>query len=111
MSASDCAVICEQLYDKAVSAIVGLPPTEQNGKIDGHLPQIRKDYERTFCAAAITSICVCLFRVLWLLTVVSRFHTLEALMLCYPISWILASFTFYITYRKGNWLKGQTLHA
>lgn len=60
---------------------------------------------------AITSICVCLFRVLWLLTVVSRFHTLEALMLCYPISWILASFTFYITYRKGNWLKGQTLHA
>ena len=60
---------------------------------------------------AITSICVCLFRVLWLMTVVSRFHTLEMLLLCYPISWILASFTFYITYRKGNWLKGQTRHT
>jgi len=29
----------------------------------------------------ITCICVCLFRVLWLFTVVSRFHTLEMLML------------------------------
>lgn len=53
----------------------------------------------------ITSICVCLFRVLWLLTVVSRFHTLENLLLCYPISWCLAATAFFITYRRGNWLK------
>ena len=52
----------------------------------------------------ITSVCVCLFRVLWLMTVVSRFHTLEALMLCYPISWILAAVTFFAVYRKGRWL-------
>ena len=55
----------------------------------------------------ITSVCVCLFRVLWLFTVVSRFHTLEMLMLCYPISWILADIAFLITYRRGNWLKKQ----
>ena len=59
---------------------------------------------------AITSICVCLFRVLWLLVVVSRFHTLEMLMLCYPISWILADIAFLITYLRGNWLRKQTLH-
>lgn len=57
---------------------------------------------------AITSVCVCLFRVLWLLAVVSRFHTLEMLMLCYPISWILADIAFVITYRRGNWLRKQS---
>ena len=54
---------------------------------------------------AITGICACAFRVLWLFTVVSRFHTLEVLMMCYPISWILADITFLITYRRGRWLK------
>ena len=56
---------------------------------------------------AITSICVCVFRVLWLFLVVSRFHTLEVLMMCYPISWILADIAFLITYRRGNWLRSQ----
>lgn len=56
---------------------------------------------------AITSICVCVFRVLWLFLVVSRFHTLEMLMMCYPISWILADIAFLITYRRGNWLRSQ----
>lgn len=56
---------------------------------------------------AISSVCVCLFRVLWLFTVVSRFHTLEMLMLCYPISWILADIALLVTYLRGNWLKKQ----
>ena len=54
---------------------------------------------------AITSVCVCAFRVLWLFTVVSRFHTLEMLMLCYPISWFLADGAFFITYRRKKWLR------
>ena len=54
---------------------------------------------------AITGICACLFRVLWLFFVVSRFHTLGVLMLCYPISWFLADTTFFIVYRRGKWLK------
>ena len=60
---------------------------------------------------AITSVCVCLFRVLWLLIVVSRFHTLEALLLCYPISWILASATFFVAYLKCNWLRIQRVQS
>ena len=56
----------------------------------------------------ITSVCVCLFRVLWLVTVVSRFHTLEMLMLCYPISWILADIAFVITFKRGRWLRTQS---
>ena len=58
---------------------------------------------------AITSICVCLFRVLWLFTVVRRFHTLGMLMLCYPISWALADIAFLITYRRKNWLRRQAI--
>ena len=57
---------------------------------------------------AITSVCVCAFRVLWLFTVVSRFHTLEMLMLCYPISWFLADAAFFITYRRKKWLRIPT---
>ena len=53
----------------------------------------------------ITSVCVCLFRVLWLFLVVSRFHTMEMLMLCYPISWFLADGAFFITYRRKKWLR------
>ena len=56
---------------------------------------------------AITSVCVCLFRVLWLFTVVQRFHTLEMLMLCYPISWVLADIAFVITFLRGKWLRKQ----
>ena len=57
---------------------------------------------------AITTVCVCLFRVLWLFTVVQRFHTLGMLMLCYPISWILADIAFCITYRRKKWLRIKT---
>ena len=56
---------------------------------------------------AITSVCVCIFRVLWLFTVVSRFHTLEVLMLCYPISWLLADAAFFATYLRGRWLRKE----
>ena len=53
----------------------------------------------------ITCVCVCLFRVLWLFVVVSRFHTLGMLMVCYPISWILADIAFFITYLRKKWLR------
>jgi hypothetical protein len=49
--------------------------------------------------------------VLWLLIVVSRFHTLGMLMLCYPISWVLADIAFFITYLRGNWPRRQTVTA
>lgn len=53
---------------------------------------------------AITLVCICLFRVVWLLTVVSRWNALEALLLCYPVSWVLTAIMFSITYLRGNWL-------
>lgn len=53
----------------------------------------------------ITCVCVCLFRILWVVVMVSRWHTVEMLALAYPLSWILAAAVFYIAYLRGNWLK------
>jgi putative MATE family efflux protein len=52
----------------------------------------------------ITCLSVCLFRVLWLLIVVARYHTVKMLAICYPISWVLCATVFYITYLRGSWL-------
>ena len=52
----------------------------------------------------ITCLSVCVFRVLWVMIVVSRWHTIEMLALAYPVSWALAAVTFFIEYLRGNWL-------
>ena len=52
----------------------------------------------------ITCLCVCVFRVVWIFTVVQAFHRIELLALCYPVSWLLASVVFFITYLRGSWL-------
>ena len=56
---------------------------------------------------AITGICICLFRVIWLGTVVRKYHTLLVLMLCYPVSWVLTAVTFFIVYLRGKWLRSR----
>lgn len=53
----------------------------------------------------ITVVCVCLFRALWVLIAVTRYHTLQMLTIVYPISWGLASAVFLIVYLRGNWLR------
>lgn len=53
----------------------------------------------------ITGVCVCLFRVVWLYTVVARFHRLEMLAIAYPISWTLCMATFTVVYLHGHWLR------
>lgn len=55
---------------------------------------------------AITSLCICGFRVLWVMTAVRAFHTIEMLCIAYPLSWLLAATVFFITYRRGRWLDG-----
>lgn len=52
----------------------------------------------------ITGSCVCLFRILWVLFAVSRWHTIEMLCIAYPLSWIIASIVFFIAYLRGTWL-------
>ena len=54
----------------------------------------------------ITSVCICGFRVLWVMTAVRAFHTIEMLCVTYPLSWLLAGVVFFVTYLRGNWLRG-----
>lgn len=61
---------------------------------------------------AITSLCICGFRVLWVMTAVRAFHTIEMLCITYPLSWLLAATVFFVTYLRGKWLrKGETQGA
>ncbi len=50
----------------------------------------------------ITGVCICLFRVVWLFTVVARFHTVEMLLVLYPLSWILTAVVFTVVYLRGK---------
>ena len=52
----------------------------------------------------ITGVCICCFRVLWVLLAVGRWHTIEMLCVVYPLSWVLASAVFLIAYLRGTWL-------
>ena len=52
----------------------------------------------------ITCLCVCVFRVVWVFSMVVRFHTVEMLAVVYPLSWALAAAVFYIAYLRGTWL-------
>ncbi len=53
----------------------------------------------------ITCSCVCIFRVVWIFTVVRMFHRIELLAVCYPISWALADIAFFTAYFRGTWLR------
>ena len=59
----------------------------------------------------ITGLCICLFRVLWVVLIVSRWHTIELLCIVYPLSWILASSVFLWVYLRGAWLKSASKAA
>lgn len=52
----------------------------------------------------VTCVCICLFRMVWVLTVVTEYHSLLSLCLSYPLSWGLCSLVFLGVYLKGDWL-------
>jgi len=58
---------------------------------------------------AITGICICCFRVLWVMTAVRIRHTIEMLCITYPLSWLLASAVFFAVYLRGRWLDKEPL--
>ena len=59
----------------------------------------------------ITGSCVCLFRVLWVTVLVKQFHTIEMLVISYPISWALAALVFLVVYFRGNWMRKRILEC
>lgn len=55
--------------------------------------------------AMITGLFACAFRIGWVFLVVSRWHTVKVLILCYPISWLLCAVVFIAVYFRGHWIQ------
>lgn len=54
----------------------------------------------TLIPTAITAVGICALRVVWMFTVVPQWHEILAIMISYPISWVLTSSAFILYYRK-----------
>ncbi|MBR7174209.1 MAG: MATE family efflux transporter [Clostridia bacterium] len=57
----------------------------------------------------IIGIGICLFRVIWILTVFAHFGTLLSLCLSYTVSWTITSAALVIYYKKGRWINRRRL--
>ncbi len=58
---------------------------------------------------AIIGIGICLFRVIWIVTVFAYFGTLLSLCLSYTASWTITSVALVIYYRRGKWMTRRRL--
>ena len=59
----------------------------------------------------ITGLGICLFRIIWIVTLFARIHTLLSLSLCYPVSWVITGFAMFVYFRKGSWKINQSMIA
>lgn len=57
MSTTECAVMCEQLYDEAISGYATSSTLRVIGTDNGNLPQTKREIERAFCMVAVNCIC------------------------------------------------------
>ena len=53
----------------------------------------------------IISLGICVFRILWIATLFSRFHTLFVLCMCYGASWLVTAVAMAVYFRRGSWMK------
>ena len=52
----------------------------------------------------IISLGICVFRIIWMVTLFLRFHTLFVLCLSYAASWLVTAAAMTIYYKKGTWM-------
>ena len=52
----------------------------------------------------IISLGICLLRIVWVVTVFAKYHTLFVLCLSYLISWLVTAISMSIYYKKGKWM-------
>lgn len=52
-----------------------------------------------------TLVGVCVLRLVWIFTVVPQNHTIETVILSYPITWTVTSVAFFLYYIRGGWLR------
>ena len=58
----------------------------------------------------ITALCICVFRIVWIFTMLPVFEDIRVIYLCYPLSWMLSSLVMTIFYFKGSVI-GKTIRS
>ena len=58
-----------------------------------------------FIPMLITCVGVCVLRIAWIALIVPRWHDTRAVMLSFPISWVVSAAIFIIYYLRGNWMQ------
>jgi len=64
-----------------------------------------RGYGYSLVPTLITGAFACVFRIGWVALVVSRWHSLSVLIVCYPISWLLCALVFFLFYFRFRWLR------
>lgn len=62
-----------------------------------------------FQTMIITLVCICVFRIIWLMSLLSFINDIRIVYWCYPVSWILCSVCFIIYYLRGTWLEEEKI--
>ena len=57
---------------------------------------------RTLVPTMITAVGICVFRVIWMFSVVPGWHEIRAITLSYPISWLMTSIAFMLYYPRAR---------
>lgn len=52
----------------------------------------------------------CVLRIAWLLVVVPQHHTLEAVLVSFPVTWVVTGVLFVLYYKFGHWLRHAEEH-
>ena len=52
---------------------------------------------------------ICLFRIIWIVTVFAHFGTLFSLCLSYDVSWVITSTALLIYYKRGSWMNRRRI--
>ena len=65
----------------------------------------------SFRPMLLTILGTCVFRVAWLLAVVPLHHTIETVLLVYPVTWILTAALFVAYHHWGHWLRHAEARA
>ena len=75
-----------------------------------NLSSALRGYGNSLAPALIALFGICVVRVVWILTVFAKHHTMNVLMTCYPLSWIVADtilVIYYFYYRNKMKKKGS----
>ena len=57
---------------------------------------------KTLVSTLFTVFCIVVMRTLWLLVIPRFYSSLEAVLLCYPVTWIICAAAFILYYKFGN---------